>query len=64
MTFPRIDPNVKYCGVSKLRELNADKLRELSGALVIQDNNEPLAVIVSYETFLLVQSKIVVDPAV
>ena len=61
MTFPRIDPNVKYCGVSKLRELNSDKLRELPGALVIQENNEPIAVIVSYETFLLMQSRIGVE---
>jgi hypothetical protein len=61
MTIPRIDPSVKYRGVSELRKLNADALRELTSALVIQDNNEPIAVIVSYETFLRMQSEIGVD---
>lgn len=55
MTIPRIDPNVKYCGVSELRKLNAAKLREMPSAIVIQENGEPIAVIVSYETFLKMQ---------
>ena len=58
MVIPVIDPNVKYCGVSELRKLNSERLRTLTGALVIQDNGEPLAVIISYETFLTVQRSI------
>jgi len=55
MTIPRIDPNVKYAGVSELRKLNANKLREMPSAIVIQDNNEPIAVIVRFEMFLKMQ---------
>ena len=50
MAIPRIDPNVKYRGVSELRKMNAEALRELPSALVITDNGEPLAVIVSFES--------------
>lgn len=53
---PYIDPNVRHCGVSELRKLNAAKLKDMQGAVVIQDNGEPVAVIVSYETFLAIQS--------
>jgi hypothetical protein len=63
MTIPRIDPSIKHCGVSELRKLNASRLREMPPAIVIQENDEPIAVIVSYETFLLMQSKIGVDHA-
>lgn len=54
--IPTIDPQVKHVGISHLRKLNADTLRNLQGALVICDNSEPIAVIVSYETFLRIQS--------
>ncbi len=57
MAIPRIDPNVKYRGVSELRKLNAETLRELPSALVITDNGEPLAVIVSFEMFLRMQNE-------
>lgn len=53
--IPTIDPQVKHVGISHLRKLNADTLRALEGALVICENSEPLAVIVSYETFLRMQ---------
>lgn len=57
--IPTIDPNVKHVGVSKLRELNATKLRETKDeTLVIQDNDTPLAVLLSYEKFLIMQAKI------
>lgn len=54
--IPIIDPQVKHVGISHLRKLNAGQLRSLTGALVICDNSEPLVVIVSYETFLRIQS--------
>lgn len=53
--IPKIDPLVRHVGVSYLRKLNASVLRNLQGAMVICDNSEPLAVIVSYETFLRIQ---------
>jgi hypothetical protein len=53
--IPYIDPNVQYVGVSKLRTLNATNLNELDKTLVIQDNDRPLAVVLSYEQFLEMQ---------
>jgi PHD/YefM family antitoxin component YafN of YafNO toxin-antitoxin module len=61
-TIPYIDPNVRHVGVSKLRELNASKLKELGKegepTLVIQDNDTPLAVLLSYDKFLMMQEKL------
>jgi len=54
--IPIIDPSVKHVGVSKLRELNASKLRQTKDeTLVIQDNDTPVAVLLSYEKFMLMQ---------
>lgn len=55
---PYIDPNVEHVGVSKLRELNAKALRESDKALVIQDNNTPLAVLLTYDQFQLMQKQL------
>lgn len=50
--IPAIDPNVKHVGVSKLRDLNASKLKEQhEETLVIQENDTPLAVLLSYDRF-------------
>jgi len=58
-SIPVIDPNVKHVGVSKLRELNATKLRETKeDTLVIQDNNQPLAVLFSYGKFMEMQQQL------
>ncbi len=56
--MPYIDPNVEHVGVSKLRKLNATSLRESRKALVIQENDTPLAVLLDYEQFLFMQQKI------
>lgn len=56
--IPYIDPNVEHVGVSHLRKLNAGNLRDSEKTLVIQDNDRPLAVLLSYERFLCMQSKI------
>jgi hypothetical protein len=57
--IPIIDPSVKYVGVSKLRELNATKLKEQTDdTLVFQDNDKPLAVLLSYEKFLIMQQQL------
>ena len=55
--IPRIDPKVQYVGVSKLRQLNATNLHRLDKTLVIQDDDKPLAVVLSYEQFLEMQNE-------
>ena len=56
---PYIDASVKHVGVSKLRGLNADKLRDSTDTLVIQDpNDQPLAVLLTYEKFLAMQDEL------
>jgi hypothetical protein len=50
--FPDIDPRIRHVGVSKLRDLNATKLREQEDdTYVIQDNDTPLSVLVSYKRY-------------
>jgi PHD/YefM family antitoxin component YafN of YafNO toxin-antitoxin module len=56
--IPFIDPNVEYVGVSKLRSFNASNLGEIQKMLVIQDNDKPLAVMMSYAQYLAVQRKL------
>jgi hypothetical protein len=57
-SMPVIDPNVKYVGVSKLRELNATKLKETDDTFVLQDNDQPLAVLVKYRKFMEMQQQL------
>jgi len=58
-TIPMIDPAVKFVGVSKLRDLSAAKLRDSSETTyVLQDNDQPLAVLLSYEKYLLIQQQL------
>jgi hypothetical protein len=59
VTYPVIDPTIKHVGVSKLRELNAATLKETEDTFVIQDNNTPLAVLLRYEKFLIMQEQLV-----
>ena len=54
---PYIDPNVEHVGVSRLRTLNATNLRNFK-TLVIQDNNTPLAVLLTYDQFLTMQKRL------
>lgn len=56
--IPIIDPSVRHVGVSKLRQLNATKLKDNEETLVIQDNDTPLAVLLSYERFLIIQEQL------
>ena len=55
---PFIDPNVEHVGVSRLRSLNATNLRNFQKTLVIQDNDKPLAVLLAYEQFLVIQRQL------
>jgi len=53
-----INPNVRSVGVSKLRSLNATQLRGMDKTLVIQENDQPLAVLLKYEEFLAMQKEL------
>lgn len=54
-----IDDRVKYVGVSKLREINADWLRNIGDTLyVLQNGDEPISVLVGYEQFMRLQNEI------
>jgi hypothetical protein len=56
--IPNIDPTVKHVGVSKLRDLNATKLKaQNQQTLVIQENDTPLAVLLSYKRFLEIKQE-------
>ena len=57
-SVPYIDPNVEHVGISKLRTLNATNLRKFEKALVIQDNDTPLAVLLTYDQFLSMQQQL------
>jgi len=51
-TFPNIDPRIRHVGVSKLRDLNATKLKENEDdTFVIQENDVPLSVLFSYKKY-------------
>jgi PHD/YefM family antitoxin component YafN of YafNO toxin-antitoxin module len=56
--IPFVDPNVEYVGVSKLRTFNGSNLGDLRKMLVIQDNDRPLAVMMSYGQYQAVQQKL------
>jgi len=56
--IPYIDRNVQHVGISRLRSLNATQLREITKTLVIQDNDQPLAVLLKYEEFLIMQDQL------
>jgi hypothetical protein len=50
--FVDINPHVKYVGVSKLRDLNATKLKEQTDdTFVIQENDTPLSVLLPYKKY-------------
>lgn len=54
-----IDERVKHVGLTKLRHLNADTLRELDDSLlVLQDGDEPVAVLLSYKLYMRIQDRL------
>jgi len=56
--FLDINPQIKFVGVSKLRDLNAAKLRQQTDdALVIQENDTPLSVLMSYKRYLAMREE-------
>lgn len=56
--IPYIDRNVEHVGVSHLRTLDGKKLRHVEKTLVIQEHNKPIAVLLSYEQYLIIQDKL------
>ena len=58
ISIPYVDPTVQHVGISRLRALNVSQLRALDKTLVIQDNDEPLAVLLKYEHFLAMQERL------
>jgi hypothetical protein len=56
--YSYVDPSVQHVGISRLRALNVSQLRAHDKTLVIQDNDEPLAVLLKYEHFLAMQERI------
>ncbi|MGA7793642.1 MAG: hypothetical protein WCA19_11440 [Candidatus Acidiferrales bacterium] len=56
--IPRIDPSVEYVGVSKLRKLNSDDMKKMEKTYVLQENDTPIAVLLTYEKFLVLQEHI------
>ncbi len=55
---PYIDTSISDIGVSQLRKLNATELRKSKKTLVVRENNVPLAVVLKYEQFLVMQNKL------
>jgi hypothetical protein len=56
--IPMIDPRVRHIGVSKLRGLSAAELKrqsERKETLVVQVEDIPVAVVVSYDTYISIQ---------
>ena len=58
LAIPFIDQNVEHVGTTKLRELNSAKLKSNRKTLVIQENDTPLAVLLNYEQYLLMQNQL------
>jgi PHD/YefM family antitoxin component YafN of YafNO toxin-antitoxin module len=57
--FPDIDPRIRHVGVSKLRDLNATKLKEQEDdTLVIQENDTPLSVLFSYKRYQEIRAEV------
>ena len=56
--IPFLDPLVKHVGTSKLREFNSAALRGLTETYVVQDNDEPIAVVIPYQRYLAMQAAI------
>src|SRR5258706_12389046 len=57
-TIPYIAPNVEHVGISNLRQLDSKKVRKLDKTFVINDHNTPLAVLLSYEQYLIIQDQL------
>ena len=57
-SIPRMDRSVEHVGVSRLRKLNSDDLKTMDKTLVLQENDQPLAVLLTYEKYLVLQDQL------
>src|SRR5882672_4758933 len=57
-SIPRIDRSVEHVGISRLRKLNSDDLKTMEKTLVLQENDQPLAVLLTYEKYLVLQDQL------
>jgi hypothetical protein len=57
MAIPIIDERIKHVGPATLRKMDALKLRGLREVMVIQDGDEPLAVLIPYYMYLEMQKE-------
>jgi PHD/YefM family antitoxin component YafN of YafNO toxin-antitoxin module len=57
-SIPRIDRGVEHVGVSRLRKLNSNDLKAMDKTLVLQENDQPLAVLLTYEKYLVLQDQL------
>lgn len=53
-----LHPEEKHVGVSWLRRQNAAALWQLQQVIIFHSHAEPLAVLIPYETFMLLQARI------
>lgn len=60
LEMPTIDRNVETVGISGLRKLDRKRLKSFDSnkMLVIQDHNTPLAVVLGYEKYLILQDQL------
>lgn len=58
VSIPSLDPSVQHVSISKLRALKVTQLRDLDKTLVVQDNDKPLAVLLSYEHFMAIHERL------
>lgn len=59
LAIPFIDQNVEHVGTTRLRQLNSTKLKKNRKTLVIQENDTPLAVLLNYEQYLIMQKQLI-----
>lgn len=55
MAIPIIDDRIRHVGVSALRGLNAKTLRELKDVLVLQVDEQPVAVLIPWDIYMEIQ---------
>lgn len=60
--FGGIDSRVRVATLNAVRALNTEKLRALEDIVVIQSGAELLAVLVPYQTFMGLQSRLAMQP--
>lgn len=56
MTFPYVNPDVRYVGTSWLRRMNASSAFELKYPVVVKrESGEELVVVIPWQTYLVLQ---------